>query len=383
MQTNYPAQIEKVDIDKLQFDPENPRLPTRVTSTNDSEVLDFMIHKANIAELMGSISEQGFFPGEPLLVVPSITEIDAYFVVEGNRRLAAIKLLLHPERAPSKRKTIEGISNGTTDEIKSQIKKLPVLIFEHRDHILEYLGYRHITGIQTWGPLAKAKYLEQLTKKKQREMSQSSLFPDLAIDNLKQLDATIAKEIGSRADYVGQMLAGLAVYENIKHQNFFDIADLDEESLEFAVLYTALGYTNISHFVGMEDRRDRELRGLDLDNLRYLTTWMFQRDDTGSTILGESRNLEKLSHVVGDPEACRLLKNGSSLEAAHTQSKGPKVSFLASLQQTNRSLSEAWNQFSYVQNVGEDEQQLIREIVRVAVKLRGSIEDAIISKDNS
>lgn len=382
MSTNYSFQIDPIYVEKLKFDPKNPRLPGSVSPTNESEVLDFMIQKAHLAELMGSISEQGFFIGEPLLVVEDPKELGTYIVVEGNRRLAAVKLILYPEKAPSRRKAIEEISNTTSDEIKSALHELPVLRFKHRDEILEYLGYRHITGIQSWGSLAKARYLKQLGQKKQREASEAMLVPDGMGLSSQKLDAILAKEIGSRADYVGQMLAGLEIYERIEADKFFHIGDLDEDSVEFAVLFTSLSYTNLYEFLGMESRRDRELNNLDEDHLRELTTWMFKKNESGSTVLGESRNLKKLNDVVADPEALRLLRNGASLESAYTQSMGPQQNFIISLQQSYQSLSDAWSQFQHVQKVGQEEQKLISDILNLSRKIRSGIEEEIREKDN-
>ena len=60
--------------------------------------------------------------------------------------------------------------------------QLPVLKFKERNEILDYLGYRHITGIKQWSSLAKAKYLKELRERK----------PDMSFKEL-------AKSIGSRA----------------------------------------------------------------------------------------------------------------------------------------------------------------------------------------
>lgn len=380
MSTKTPTSIEYVKVDKLRFDPENPRLAYRGKSTSESEVFEFMIQNANVFDLMGSISEQGFFPGEPLLVVPDDTESDMYIVVEGNRRLAAVKLLLHPENATHRRKAIEDLSHTTSDAIKAQIEKLPVLRFPDRDDILGYLGYRHITGIQTWGPLAKAKYLKQLALKKQRELAKSQSTPNQPTYGSRDLDFILAKEIGSRADYVGQMLAGLEVYEKIEKNYFFEIPRLNVESLEFGILYTGIGYTNIYQFIGMENRRDRELRSLNQDHLRELTTWMFKEDGNGKTVLGESRDLDKLDAVVAESEALSALRSGATLDTAYALSKGPGQSFFTQLQLILNDLKEAWKQFEFVREVGQTEQDLIIEIVRLATKLRGAIEDSFLSK---
>lgn len=48
-----------------------------------------MLDDGEAQDLMSSIGQQDYFPGEPLLVVSAGN--DSFIVVEGNRRLAASK----------------------------------------------------------------------------------------------------------------------------------------------------------------------------------------------------------------------------------------------------------------------------------------------------
>jgi len=93
------------------------------------------------AILRGLRTEHGYFQGEPLLVVPS-KKRDGYDVVEGNRRLTAVKLLGNPSLALIRQKSVQRIRR----EARHKPTELPILKFEKRDEILDYLGYRHITG---------------------------------------------------------------------------------------------------------------------------------------------------------------------------------------------------------------------------------------------
>ena len=84
--------IQWVDLERLKFDPQNPRLPEHLKGAEDEDaVIEWMLSSGAIVELMGSIGETGYFPGEPLLAVDAPD--GAYYVVEGNRRLTAVKLL--------------------------------------------------------------------------------------------------------------------------------------------------------------------------------------------------------------------------------------------------------------------------------------------------
>ena len=120
--------IELIDISDLAFDPQNPRLPRNFDSEDETEVLRWMLDDASLIELMGSIGEQGYFPGEPLL---GYKKGAVTVVVEGNRRLAAAKLLLHPNSAPTRKKSVLEVSSAATNKPD----KLPVIIYANREKI--------------------------------------------------------------------------------------------------------------------------------------------------------------------------------------------------------------------------------------------------------
>jgi hypothetical protein len=235
-----PKVTELVPIESLRFDPDNPRLPSSVDGRKESEVLKWMLENATLPELMAAIGEQGYFVGEPLLVVPANkNKVGVYKVIEGNRRLAAVKLLHDPKLALARPKIVQQISENA----KWKPDKLPVLVFDERDDIIFYLGYRHVTGIKEWGPLAKARYLEQIAQKTKGPYS-------------KKKFQEMARTIGSQWDYVAKLLTGFAIYKQMDENNFFGIENLDEESIEFAILTTALSYDNIIAYLGLENATD-------------------------------------------------------------------------------------------------------------------------------
>ena len=85
--------FEPLDISLLEFDKENPRLPTSVRNQDEASILNYLATETSIENLMTSIGENGFFPGEAMVVTPHNSK---YTVIEGNRRLAALRLLQDP-----------------------------------------------------------------------------------------------------------------------------------------------------------------------------------------------------------------------------------------------------------------------------------------------
>lgn len=84
--------IELIPYEELHYDLENPRLPLELHGKNESELAQHYSKEAEIYELAVSMLENGFFAHEPLIVIKNGDK--GYVVVEGNRRLTAIRLLL-------------------------------------------------------------------------------------------------------------------------------------------------------------------------------------------------------------------------------------------------------------------------------------------------
>jgi len=361
---NKTIKIEPLPLESLEFDPLNPRLPqSLVRGNNDSEVINWMLSDASIIELMGSIGEKGFFPAEPLLVVKDPKKANKYIVVEGNRRLTAVKLLSHPELATKRSKAVTQVSQ----EAKIIPKGLPALIFSKRKEILDYLGFKHITGVKAWSALAKAKYLREL----QREYKKLSLH-----DQYKSL----AKAIGSRSDYVRELLLGLDIFDKINDSDYFNIQGLDEETLDFGVYYNALKYSNIPHFLGINKNNRNPSSKIDVKNLKEFTKWISEKDRNNTTRLGESRNLSKLNLVIGNEKALKIFRQGRSLDEASMYTEEPHELFRNSIVESLSNLKVADSTMHLVSNPNDSDLDNLKEIASLTADLITIIEGRIYKK---
>lgn len=336
--------IEPIAVDTLKFDPENPRLPLSMrTTTDDSEIVTWMLSNASLEELLESIAQQGFFDGEPLL---GYWNNDKVVIVEGNRRLAAVKLFNDPKLAKKKIKKTQSI----IDEAEAQPPaELPVIIYQHRTEILKYLGYRHITGVKSWSALSKARYLQQLQQD----------FEDIP---LKQQFQRLAKEIGSNPNYVARLLTTLKLYQVIEENDFFEISNLDEQTIDFSLLTTALSYSKIINFLNLEDAKDTNADNLSKQHLKELSEWLFRKNEGNQTRLGESRNLRTLSAVVHHPEALMRFRNGTELDAASLYTDEPDKIFHSSLSDIEAALKVALSQIPHVNGTNQNDLNRLSEI---------------------
>ncbi|CAM3848276.1 ParB N-terminal domain-containing protein [Delftia tsuruhatensis] len=296
------------DITQLDFDPQNPRfLDVLGISNGDEEAIKRMIEEENLDELVGSIGNQGFFPGEPLLVTPNIDEPGRFIVVEGNRRLASLRVLNGIVKPELLTKSLIDLVKAA----KSIPKEIDCFEFPQRKDILKYLGFRHISGPRRWEPLSKARYLSDLVK---------NFYQNLGKE--EQIRA-VAKDIGSRRDYVAQLLTTLNLYDRARSKDFYGLQRVDEEDINFSLLSTALSYTNIVQFLGLEGRDAVNVESVNDDNAKDLFRWMFAQMDNGETVLGESRRLKNLAAVLASESATIKLRDSNNLDQAYLFSEGP------------------------------------------------------------
>jgi hypothetical protein len=147
---------ETFKLSELKFDQKNYR--TGPQPTQRAALLAIIDdQKQLLANLAKDLLDVGPSPGEPVWVT---RERGAYVVIEGNRRLAALKLLETP-----------ALADGTIVEEKFRamakkfaarpIRELEACVFSSRKEIQPWQRRRHMTaqsgvGLQRWKPMAKA-----------------------------------------------------------------------------------------------------------------------------------------------------------------------------------------------------------------------------------
>ena len=274
---------------------------------------------------------------------------NGYWVLEGNRRLAAVMVLLEPSRAPRRRNAVEKMAEQATNI--DALRELPCVLFEQRSDVLDYLGYRHITGIKQWEPDAKARYLKELYEEH---------LPTAGDDVFR----VIARIIGSRADYVMRMLGALRLYEVI-----LENTDLDEEDVAFSIITLALTYSAVVGYLGLGSLAEAATDPLDVDRVRTLSKWLFVQDaELGRTQLGDSRNMKLLAAAIGHSEGMAALTRGERAEEAAQATIDVSDVFLRSLR-TARDRLMAAQALVHRAEVPSEAQRLLQEIEDLALQL--------------
>jgi len=156
LNTESVTQMRTID---LAFDRHNPRLVEfEITNkTTDEEMIQLLWNVMDVHELVLSIAASGFFPYEALLVAK---EAGKNIVIEGNRRLAAVRILLEPGIVDSGYVTIPKLAV----EVRDSLRELPVLVGTRQDS-WRHLGFKHVNGPAKWGSYAKSRYIADVHRK--------------------------------------------------------------------------------------------------------------------------------------------------------------------------------------------------------------------------
>lgn len=321
------ASYKEIDLSDLKLDTQNPRLPKSIRDSQPTEeqLIEYMLLDASLIELVIAIGMNGYFPGEQMLVVEDSD--GKYRVIEGNRRLSAVKLLNNPDLAKVQKSKIQKVLFETTQ----RPTKIPCLVFDNEEEINKYLGYRHITGIKEWKLLEKARYLYSLRE---------SLYADSSIDEAAR---EIAKMIGSKMDYVRRILIGFDIYKIIEDNGFYRIRDLDDTTFYFNYIVDSLNKTHIREFIGVDFDDVQPIEKLSELHLKKWTEWLFEKNDQNKTRLkGDSADLNALNKILGSSHALQAFdEKGYSLEKALELTGELDESFKNFIQQASKYLEQA------------------------------------------
>ena len=152
-----PAVIEKIKAIDLTFDRANPRLVGYgiQPATSEEEVIKTLWVEMAVDEVAMSIAASGFWPHEPLIVVH---EDGKWVVIEGNRRLAAVRVLTNTSLAAD---LGTNLGANLSAAVRATLEELPV-IKSTREDSWQYMGFRHVNGPARWGSYAKAEYVRKV-----------------------------------------------------------------------------------------------------------------------------------------------------------------------------------------------------------------------------
>lgn len=293
------AQIRYMKSTDLVFDKENPRLVEfGAADYSEEQLINLLWKEMAVDELVMSILAYGFFEHEPLYVMSGE---EKYIVLEGNRRLAAIRSILNPSIVSGGKmdKFIDQISQELRSGLENHI---PVIVLQSRQKAWQLLGFKHVNGPAKWGSYAKAKYIAQVHNSFGIELNE------------------IAAQIGDTNKTVRKLYQGLMVLEQAENQAEFSIDDIRTPRLYFSHLYTALGYEKFRTFIAVPDDFDNPnpVPSENLKQLQEVMDWLFGSKKRGveQQIKTQNPDLRKFVEVLGNDLSIAAMRAGSGLGIA-------------------------------------------------------------------
>ncbi len=312
-----------LNVADLEFDRKNPRLAEYgiEPTTKDLEILKTLWEAMDVMELVQSIAASGFFQHEPLIVSK---EDGKNIVIEGNRRLAALKVLLNPAIAKESGWEIPKIS----EKARKDLESVPVISCT-REESWRYLGFKHVNGPAKWTSYAKAKYIAEVHRTFAVSLSD------------------IAQQIGDRHSTVQRLYRGLMVLEQAEKAKVYNREDCYGPRIYFSHLYTGLDYEDgIGKFLNLapkEKETDTPVPEAKKKELGELCVWLFgsKKEQRPPVVVKQNPHLRMLNAAVSNKESLAALRKGVALDKAFEISRPPEAVFEEAVFAAKRELGAA------------------------------------------
>lgn len=293
-----------VTLSDLQFDRQNPRFVDS-RFVDETEIINELYEQNDVDELIQSILSAGYIDFEPLIVLD-----EGKIVLEGNRRLAALKLISDESLRNKLKVSLPKIQ---------QRNPLPVtvraILVNNRDDARSFIGFKHINGPFKWDALAKAKYAAEWFKS----------GGDIA---------EISRTLGDNHNTVRRLVNGWFALEQAKEDGF-DLSQISRKHFAFSHLYTALTRTSVRNFLGLDADSlssaptPNPVPAEKTTEFQQLMSWLYGQEHKGQPPLIQSQNpdLNNLSEVLANPEAKVMLLAKRDLSVAYKRVKPESTRF--------------------------------------------------------
>lgn len=345
-----------IEVEKLHFDVHNPRLAEVGVeeALSEIEVAQILWRELAADEIfMSIVAAGGFFQHEPLFAEQRTG--GEYVVIEGNRRLLAVKLIVDKDGYREKVKAKHEAFDDVTPELIASLEKLPVIVTT-RNAIWQYVGFKHVNGPRPWGAMSKAEYIANVH------------------ETIKVPLDEIARQIGDRHATVKRLYRGFVVLRQAEEASEFRLDDAWSKRFAFSHLYTALDYPGFQGFLGLKHTDDPEtLSKKNLPRLGEVCRWLYgsKRDNLRPVVQSQNPDLRHLDEALRTQAGIDALRAELPLEVARDASLGDPRLFREALVKAKATLEEAQGKCV----TGYDRSQELLEVGGAIFKLAENLLD--------
>lgn len=303
--------IKKVPlrIHDLELDLTNPRFGL-LSAKDEDEALAILAERANLKELWDSINSQGWLDFEPIVATPSESTPDKYTVIEGNRRIAAIFALYEPSRLPDRlARRVPPLSEIARSTLNDG---LTVAVVDDRRSADAFIGFKHVNGPASWGPLPKAKFASDMFSRGIAEGKDAG-------DVLSEIE----NALGDTTTSLLRMLVAYKIIEQAVEIGLLDQEEVEKGTIDFSHLYTMMPNPATREFLGLTSEPLRSTSIVDAPipeefrgNLSYMMGWLFGSEDIEKVIRSQGTDRPDLQKVLAHEAAVDVLKVTGDLKSA-------------------------------------------------------------------
>jgi hypothetical protein len=334
IQNIAPKQIGRVKTADLDFDPANPRLAEDgIKNPTDSQIIVALAEMADLSEVVESIAANGYIDIEPIIAQRIGSR---WRVLEGNRRLAAIRILENPALAKG---TGISVPEITPDSLKT-LKEVTVYAVSNPDQAREYIGFKHINGPHKWDAIAKARFAADWYRKERKS--------GITIEK-------IARRLGDGHDTVARLVNGMFVLDQAEEAKIYDVKDrYPGKRFAFSHLYTALTRSGYRDFLGLpqewrsDDPKPNPVPKNHLGSLKRVLVWLYgsKQDQIRPVIASQNPDIKNLAAVLANPRARTIMMLRNDLREAHAQIEPKGIRFESALINARQEAEEAMSQIT-------------------------------------
>ena len=287
------TKLQYAKLKELYLDTKNPRLARHQANADLSqdEVLDLMRDWV-LEELAISYLESGFWTHEALLVAKETLYGQSHLVViEGNRRLAALKYLYDAGQGKDVPQRWKNLVENTPVS-QELFNRIPYIQVDSREEIESFLGFRHVTGIKQWPPEQKAQYITKLID--ERGMSYE--------DVMRKIGSTTP---AVRQHYISYRLL-LQMLDSVEN---FSVEDAEGR---FSVMYLSLRTQGVQTYLNIDILADPRTAQMPvpkthLNALTKFALWLFG-DQQLPPLFTDSRRVDDFGRILENSQAVQYLE---------------------------------------------------------------------------
>lgn len=220
-------------------------------------------------------------------------------MVEGNRRLAALRVLQEEARSTQ-------VTTTLSPDRLQDLSIIPCLIVDSREEVNTYLAYRHIGGMKTWSAEAKARFILKMAA-------------ELVAEGDTNPFRTIGRKIGSNAYGVRNLYTSLAVLEYAR-----DELGLSTDYIQyrrFGVWDKCMNSAAIKEYIGLGDSKQyseivNNIESIDDNRLKEVISDLTAPSDGRLAIVNDSRLVTNYGRVLTNEAARQTLRDYEDLHMA-------------------------------------------------------------------